>query len=230
MIKIVISGYGKMGKMVEATLAQQGISCLGHTNEVAHYEHPEAKQAVCIDFSTPAAFRANYQAIAGKFKAAVVGTTGWQDIADEVLDAFKQAGTTLIWASNFSVGVNVTTAAVELISSLLGKAGGYAPWIVEKHHTHKLDAPSGTAKTLGAAVERGMHVPCPISAVRVGELAGTHTIGFEGTADRITVEHEAFSRQGFASGAVLAAQMTQQVPQGSVHEFKELFLRGLNNQ
>ena len=144
------------------------------------------------------------------------------------------------WASNFSVGVNVFTAAVDLASSLLAKAGGYAPYIVEKHHCHKLDAPSGTAKTLAAVVDKNMGIKPDVASVRVGEIAGIHIVGFEGGCDRITMEHEAFSRQGFAEGAVMAAGMadaqaeeirvehkSEDEREPMVHEFKELFIRTL---
>lgn len=222
--KIVISGYGKMGKMVEQVLRQKGIECLAKTDDVAAIDDALARDAICIDFTTPAAFRKNYPLLARKFKAVVVGTTGWYDIKSDVFQAFAKAGTTLIWASNFSVGVNVMTAAVRLMSSLLGQAGGYSPYVVEKHHIHKLDAPSGTAKTLCENVKAAMGVEPAVSSVRVGEIPGIHTVGFEGLNDRLTIEHEAFSREGFAQGAVLAAGMTQEVEPGSVHEFQELFM------
>ena len=103
---------------------------------------------MCIDFTTPAAFRANYPFIARHFKAAVVGTTGWNDILTEVRDCFLDAGTPMIYASNFSLGVNALFNAVARVSEML-KGAGYTPEIEEIHHVHKLDAPSGTAKTLG---------------------------------------------------------------------------------
>jgi len=93
----------------------------------------------------------------------------------------------------------------------------------EIHHIHKLDAPSGTAKSLAAVVKENMGVNPDTASVRVGELAGIHTVGFEGLNDRITLTHEAFSRKGFAEGAVLAAQMTEGL--SGVHEFKELFFK-----
>ena len=129
----------------------------------------------------------------------------------------------MIYSSNYSVGVNVLSAAVGLISKYLGKAGGYAPYIVEKHHIHKLDAPSGTAKSLAEVVEEGMSAKPDVASVRVGEIAGIHTVGFEGGNDRITITHEAFSRKGFAEGAVVAAMMTEGLT--GVHEFKELFFK-----
>ena len=224
-MKVVISGYGRMGRMVEKVLAARGIECAGTSEDIVHFDKAVAKESVCIDFTVPDAFRANYLALAENFKAVVVGTTGWYDIKDEVFACFEQHGTPLIWASNFSVGVNVLSAAVETVSKLLAKAGGYQPYLIEKHHIHKLDAPSGTAKTLAATVAENLGVEPDIQSVRAGEIPGIHTVVFEGLSDRLTLEHEAFSRQGLAEGAVTAALMTDGL--SGVHEFKELFLKNL---
>ena len=223
MIKVVISGYGRMGRMVEAVLKSRGIECVGSSEDIASFDEDIAKDCVCIDFTTPDAFKANYKTLATKFKAVVVGTTGWNDIKDEVVACFEDNGTPMIYSSNYSVGVNVLSAAVGLVSKYLAKAGGYSPYIVEKHHIHKLDAPSGTAKSLAEVVEEGMSVKPDVASVRVGEVPGIHTVGFEGLNDRITLEHEAFSRKGFAEGAVVAAMMTEDLK--GVHEFKELFFK-----
>lgn len=224
-MKVVISGYGRMGRMVEKVLAARGIECAGTSEDIVHFDKAVAKESVCIDFTVPDAFRANYPALAENFKAVVVGTTGWYDIKDEVFACFEQHGTPLIWASNFSVGVNVLSAAVETVSKLLAKAGGYQPYLIEKHHIHKLDAPSGTAKTLAATVADNLGIEPDIQSVRAGEIPGIHTVVFEGLSDRLTLEHEAFSRQGLAEGAVTAALMTDGL--SGVHEFKELFLKNL---
>ena len=223
MIKVVISGYGRMGRMVESVLESKGIECVGISEDIASFDKDVAKECVCIDFTTPYAFKANYKALAANFKAVVVGTTGWNDIKDEVVACFEENGTPMIYSSNYSVGVNVLSAAVGLVSKYLAKAGGYSPYIVEKHHIHKLDAPSGTAKSLAEVVEEGMSVKPDVASVRVGEVPGIHTVGFEGINDRITLEHEAFSRKGFAEGAVVAAMMTEGLK--GVHEFKELFFK-----
>ena len=180
-----------------------------------------AKDCVCIDFTTPDAFRSNYRLLAERFGAVVVGTTGWNDIKDEVIEYFKQCGTTMIYASNFSLGVNVTFALVAKASALLANAG-YDPYIVEMHHKHKLDAPSGTAKSLAQIVDNGMGGSTQVQSVRCGEIAGIHTVGFEGLNDRITITHEAFSRKGFAQGAVEAAIMTEKIT--GVHEFKDIII------
>lgn len=222
-MKAVISGYGKMGRMVEKVLSERGIECAGKSEDIQHFDKAVAKECVCIDFTVPSAFRENYRFIAENFKAAVVGTTGWTDIKDEVISYFIQCGTPMIYASNFSVGVNVFFAAADYVSAMLGKAGGYSPYILEMHHCHKLDAPSGTAKSLEAIVDSNMGVKSDVEAVRCGEIPGIHTVGFEGHVDRITLRHEAFSREGFAGGAVDAALMTEGLE--GVHEFRDLLYR-----
>ena len=219
-MKIVISGYGKMGHMIESILINKGIDYATSEN-ITEYDVNEAKNCVCIDFTTPDAFRANYRFLAENFKAVVVGTTGWNDIKDEVTSYFDKCGTTMIHASNFSLGVNVMFALIDKASNLLANAG-YDPYIVEMHHCHKLDAPSGTAKSIGSIVDSAMGTSTEIQSVRCGEIAGIHTVGYEGANDRITISHEAFSRMGFAQGAVQAALMTEKIT--GVQEFKDIIL------
>ncbi|MBR5063211.1 MAG: 4-hydroxy-tetrahydrodipicolinate reductase, partial [Bacteroidales bacterium] len=168
---------------------------------------------------TPDAFRNNYPFIARHFKAAVVGTTGWNDIEPQVFKAFEEAGTPLIYASNFSLGVNALFAAIKKASALL-KGAGYTPSIEEIHHIHKLDAPSGTAKSLAALVEDGLGVTPEISSIREGEVPGIHTVTYESACDKLTFRHEAYSREGLAVGAVVAVTLTEGLK--GVHEFGEL--------
>ena len=219
-MKIVISGYGKMGHMIESILIDRGIEYIP-TENVAEIDTATAKQCVCIDFTTPDAFRSNYRLLADRFGAVIVGTTGWNDIKDEVIDYFKSRGTTMIYASNFSLGVNVMFSLVAKASAMLANAG-YDPYIVEMHHKHKLDAPSGTAKSLAQIVDNATGAATQVQSVRCGEIAGIHTVGFEGANDRITITHEAFSRKGFAQGAVEAALMTEKTT--GVHEFKDIII------
>ena len=137
----------------------------------------------------------------------------------DVRKAFEDAGTPLIYASNFSLGVNALEAAVVRAAQLL-KGAGYTPSIEEIHHIHKLDAPSGTAKTLGALVEGSLGVTPEITSVREGEVPGIHTVTLESSCDKLTFRHEAYSREGLAAGAVVAALMTEGLT--GVHEFSEL--------
>ncbi len=222
-MKVVISGYGKMGKMVEAILLSRNIEIAGKSEDIKSFDPELAKECVVIDFTTPSAIRENYRFLAEHFKAVVIGTTGWNDIKEEVFSCFEQSGTPMIWASNFSIGVNVFFAVTDYISRMLGETGGYSPYMIEMHHCHKKDAPSGTARSLADIVDANMDVKTDIQSVRCGEIAGIHTVGFEGTCDRITMTHEAFSREGFAAGAVEAAVRTEGLT--GVHEFKEIIFK-----
>ena len=220
-MKVVISGYGKMGHMVEAALKRRGIELACASEDICNVDPALAKECVCIDFTTPDAFKANYTAIARNFKAAVIGTTGWADIKEDVVKAFEEEGTPMVYASNFSIGVNAFFAAVQRVCEVL-KGNGYTPHVEEIHHIHKLDAPSGTAKSIGSIIEDSLGVKPGIDAKRIGEVPGTHTAEFLSGVDKITFTHEAFSREGFAEGAVVAALLTEGL-QG-VHEFKDLIL------
>ena len=207
--------------MIEKIILSKGLEYAGWTEAVTETDPALAKECVCIDFTTPDAFRSNYRFLAENFKAVVVGTTGWADIRDEVVAYFEKCGTPMIWATNFSVGVNVFFSVTDYVSKLLAQFGGYSPYMVEMHHCHKLDAPSGTAKSLAEIVDANMGVATDIQSVRCGEISGIHTVGYEGLNDRITMTHEAFSREGFAVGAVEAALRTEGL--SGVHEFRELF-------
>ena len=220
--KIIISGYGRMGHMGEAALHRQGIEPVLATEDVCAVPADVASECICIDFTTPEAFRANYPTLALKFKAVVVGTTGWYDIKDDVFAAFAAKGTTLVWASNFSIGVNALFAAVERAGKVLA-GHGYIPSIHEVHHVHKLDAPSGTAIALGGIVENSLGLKPEITSERIGEVPGTHVATFLSGSDRLEFRHEAFSREGFAEGAVAAALMIDGGISG-IHEFKDLIL------
>ncbi len=218
-MKVIISGYGKMGHMVEAELKARGIELVEASEDITATKPETAGRCVCIDFTTPEAFRNNYPFIAKNFRAAVIGTTGWNDIKADVIKAFEDAGTPMIYASNFSLGVNALFAAITKASEIL-KGAGYKPEIEEIHHIHKLDAPSGTAKTMGEIVERTLGEKAEITSIREGEVPGIHTLTLTSACDELTLKHEAFSREGFAKGAVAAALLTEGLE--GVHEFSEL--------
>ena len=220
-MKVIISGYGRMGHMVEGVLQRRGIELVCASEDVCSVPDDVAAECVCIDFTTPEAFRANYPELARKFKAVVVGTTGWYDIKDQVYKAFEEAGTPMVWASNFSIGVNAFFTAVERACQIL-KGQGYTPRVDEIHHIHKLDAPSGTAKSIGAIISDTMGIEPEIGAQRIGEVPGIHTATFTSEVDKLVFTHEAFSRQGFAEGAVVAALLTEGLT--GIHEFKEIIL------
>ncbi len=221
-MKVIISGYGKMGHMIEGVLLRRGIELVCASEDVCSIDPAVAKECVCIDFTTPEAFKANYKFLAENFKAVVVGTTGWDDIFSDVISAFYVAGTPMIYSSNYSIGVNAVFAALEKVSEIL-KDNGYVPHIEETHHVHKKDAPSGTAKTMASIVGDKLGITPDITSIRLGEVPGTHVVKFKSDVDKIKISHEAFSRQGFAEGAVVAALMTEGLK--GVHTFKELILK-----
>lgn len=225
-MKVVISGYGKMGRQIEQVLLARKITCAGITESVQTFDKAIASDSVCIDFTTPAAFKENYRFIADNFKAAVIGTTGWQEIKDEVMEYFRNKNTTMIYASNFSIGVNIFFKISEIASKLLREFPAYQPFLLEMHHSQKLDAPSGTAKTIASIVEKNCGQPLDVQSVRCGNISGIHELGFESGADRIWLKHEAFSRQGFAEGAVMAALWSEDV--SGTFEFRELLKERFN--
>ena len=211
-----------MGHMVENALISRGHELVLASEDITAVEPSVARECVCIDFTTPDAFRANYRFIAENFKAAVIGTTGWDDILGEVAAAFYAAGTPMIYSSNFSIGVNAVFAALEKVGAVL-KGHGYVPHIEETHHVHKKDAPSGTARTMASIVEDSLGIRPDITSLRIGEVPGTHVVKFKSEVDKIKISHEAFSREGFAEGAVVAAEMTEGLK--GVHTFKELIIK-----
>lgn len=218
-MKVIISGYGKMGHMIEKELKARRIELVEASEDITATRPEVARECVCIDFTTPDAIRANYKFIAKNFKAAVIGTTGWHDIEQDVKKAFEDAGTPMVYASNFSLGVNALEAAVKKVGQML-RGNGYTPSIEEIHHIHKLDAPSGTAITIGRIIEESLGEKPEITSVREGEVPGIHTITLDSSVDKITLRHEAYSREGLAKGAVVAALMTEGLK--GVHEFSEL--------
>jgi len=220
-MKAIVSGYGRMGHMVEAELRRRGVEVAACSEDICSVDPALARECVCIDFTQPEPFKANYPFIAAHFKAAVVGTTGWYDIKDQVFAEFDRQGCPLIWSANFSIGVIALFAAVEKASAVL-KGNGYTPSVTETHHIHKLDKPSGTAKILGGIVEAGLGVTPSIESVREGEVPGIHTVEFVSGCDRLSFTHEAFSREGLAAGAVAAALLTEGLT--GVHEFKDLII------
>lgn len=225
-MNIVLSGYGKMGKEIFSLLQERGDVTLFTTEDVCEFDRAIASESVCIDFTTPEAFRKNYRFIADSFRAAVIGTTGWADIKQEVTDYFRENGKTMIYASNFSVGVNILFEVARITSAMLATTSNYDPYITEFHHKFKLDSPSGTAGTIRDIVEKETGIKCPVQSVRCGHIPGTHTLGFESEDDRIVLTHEAFSRRGFAAGAVQAAFWA--LEREGVFDFRELLREKFN--
>ena len=225
-MKITIIGYGKMGREVEQILLQRGHEILSIIKDRKELENLIPGKSICIDFTTPDAFRKNYKLIADKFSGAIVGTTGWYDILPEIKKYFISKKRKLIYGTNFSVGVNILFEITDYASALLGKFD-YNPYIIELHHKEKKDAPSGTALTLKNIIGKNIKSDITVSSIRKGFIKGIHDTGYESEVDRINIRHEAYSRKGFALGAVLAAEWIGKTK--APIEFKELFRQKLKN-
>lgn len=208
-----------MGRIIETILQYRNINYIT-SEDVRSIDINTAKQSVCIDFTTPVAIRENYKFLADSFSAVVIGTTGWEDIKNEIINYFRHKNTTLVYASNFSIGVNIFFRLAEISTAFTSFLADYQPYLIEMHHNQKLDAPSGTAKTLADLIRQHTNKKFDVSSVRAGNIPGIHEIGFESEIDRITLRHEAFSRKGFAEGAVSAAVWSENL--NGVFEFKSL--------
>lgn len=209
-----------MGHFIEQVARRRGheIVCIIDRDNTSDFRSPAFVQAdVAIEFSTPATAEANIRAAWLAGIPVVCGTTGWnvQTLRDELCDeaeCCQVSRRALLWSSNFSVGVNIFFALNKRLAGLLADYPDYLPSITETHHIHKLDAPSGTAKTLAEDIERfrlqvsGTKLQVPIESIREGEVPGIHTVTWDSPVDTISITHSAKSREGFALGAVLAAE------------------------
>ena len=211
--RLAIVGYGKMGRLVESLAPEFGFDVALKLDEFnnANFEGVTAGNFrgvdVAIDFSIPAAVARNAEAISALGVNLVVGTTGWQQHMSEVRAAVERNGTGLVWSPNFSIGVAVFTKLVAEAARLLAEEPEYGAWAWEIHHNTKKDAPSGTLiKLVDAMKQAGYRTAIDVSSNRAGRHPGTHEIGFDSGADTITLRHTARSREGFARGALRAAQ------------------------
>ena len=218
-MKLAIVGYGKMGKLVEQLAPEYGFQI--HARIDAHDDLSAAQGAdVAIEFSTPEAALANIEGLAALRVPSVIGTTGWLEHMSRVRATVEKHNTAMVWAANFSIGVNVFLRVVHEAARLLAKEDAYGAWAWEIHHDAKKDAPSGTLLALVREMKAAGYARfIDESSVRAGKHPGTHEIGFDSAADTITLRHTARSREGFARGALKAAQWVQ--GKRGVFEFKD---------
>jgi 4-hydroxy-tetrahydrodipicolinate reductase len=213
MPNLAIVGYGKMGKLIESLAPAYNFQVALKLDEFNN-SHSEGLTAanfsgidVAIEFSIPAAVPANVEGIAAFGVPMVVGTTGWLEHADRMKAAVARHNTALVWSPNFSIGVSVFTRLVAEAARLLAAEPEYGAWAWEIHHSTKKDAPSGTLLKLVDAMKKSSYPrPIDVGSNRAGAIPGTHEIGFDSSADTITLRHTARSREGFARGALRAAQ------------------------
>ncbi|MCB0795001.1 MAG: 4-hydroxy-tetrahydrodipicolinate reductase [Flavobacteriales bacterium] len=220
-MKIALYGHGRMGKAIEAVCGTRGhdvVLAVGRENSGT----PPIGADVAIEFSVPDQAIANIDLCLQHGVPVVVGTTGWYDQLPRVEALVASSKGALLWASNFSLGVNLMFRLNRMLASLIDPYPAYGVHIDEVHHVHKLDAPSGTALTLardidlhaqrfhgwrkGEAGEASAHGAVPIISERKGEVLGKHSVSWTSEEDRLVLTHEAFGRTGFAAGAVIAAE------------------------
>ena len=227
MPNLAIVGYGKMGKLIEQLAPEYGFTVTLKLDEFNNANGegvtgPNFRGVdVAVDFSIPAAVRDNVEAIAALGVSLVIGTTGWLDDLDAVKGAVARHGIGLVWSPNYSVGVNVFSRLVAEAARMLANEAEYGAWAWEVHHSTKKDAPSGTLlKLVEEMKQAGYARPIDTGSNRAGTVPGTHEIGFDSSADTITLRHTARSREGFARGALQAAQWV--VGKKGFHEFSEI--------
>lgn len=215
-MKIAIVGYGKMGRLIDQLAPEFGIEVGPKLDEWNNANlqalTPQNFEGVdaAIEFSTPHTVVANIERLASLGVNIVVGTTGWMKDFDRVRDIVAKHNIGLVWSPNFSIGVQVFFRVVAEAARLLKDHPEYGAWAWEIHHDTKVDAPSGTLlKTVDSMKEAGYTRNIDVSSNRAGRHPGTHDIGFDSQADTITLRHAARSRDGFARGALKAAQWVQ---------------------
>lgn len=219
-MKLAIIGYGKMGRLIEQLAPEYGFTVSANVD--IGDDFAKAKGAdVAIEFTVPEAVPGNIEQLAAMKLPVVVGTTGWLKHMDQVRATVEKNGSALVWSPNFSVGVNVFLRVVREASRLLADEKEYGAWAWEIHHDTKKDAPSGTMiKLVEEMKAAGYPRNIDVSSNRAGRHPGTHEIGFDSAADTITLRHAARSREGFARGALKAAQWI--VGKQGVFEFSDV--------
>ena len=225
-MNIALYGTGKMGQAIAQVARQRGHT-IGLEVHAANAGSSPKGMDVAIEFSRPEHAVANIRLCVEAGVPVVVGTTGWYDHLHQVQQLVAEKKGSVLWASNFSIGVNLFFRVNRLLAQLMDTQTQYHVHLDEIHHIHKLDAPSGTAITLARDIDLrtqrysgwklkeqeqpldglgGTNAPVPIYSERTGDVPGKHSVSWTSAADRIIITHEAFGRTGFATGAVLAAE------------------------
>jgi 4-hydroxy-tetrahydrodipicolinate reductase len=232
-MKIALIGYGKMGHIIEHIALERGheiVSKVDVDNQEEFESKAFASADVAIEFSIPTKAVENYRKAWAVGVPVVSGTTGWNSVLPELKEEIAEKGYTLFWASNFSLGVNLFFELNKRLATMMNRYANYDVAMTEIHHTEKKDAPSGTAITLAEcilenldrksewrlveALQSVVDSQLPIEALREGKVPGTHIVKYESSVDSISIIHEAKSREGFALGAVVAAEFLVGKPAG----------------
>lgn len=219
-MKIALVGYGKMGKIIDGIATSRGHEIVSRLNETPTSENLKNPDVV-IEFSNPEVAFQNIKTCLEQSIPVICGTTGWLTQKPEVERIAAANNTSFLYGSNFSLGVNLFFALNEKLADLMKNFGEYNVQLEEIHHTHKKDAPSGTAISLAEGIirnnpnfsawklEETAADQIGIFAIREDEVPGTHSVFYRSDVDEIEIKHTAFSRDGFALGAVIAAEWIQ---------------------
>ena len=221
-LNIGIIGYGKMGKIIEKMALSNNHQIMLRTNS----KNPLSKQIdklkdldVAIEFTSPELAVENLNILSKNKIPTICGTTAWLDHYEDVVQKFKENETSFLYASNFSIGVNIFFRINSQLAKIMNKHSQYEPSIYESHHLEKKDAPSGTAVTIASQMiaelnqksswsmdEETNSNKLQIKADRIGDVKGYHEVNYTSVIDKLSISHEAFSREGFAQGAILSAE------------------------
>lgn len=225
-MKIALIGFGAMGQLVAELACRDGdeiglqITSRNFPNSLEDFAEKLRGHDVAIDFSVGAAVPLNVEACCVASVPMVEGTTGWNAEESHVREIVRNRNGALVYAANFSIGVNLFYRIVEHAAELFQAVDAYAPFIEEAHHGRKRDAPSGTAVRLRKLLSEKIGCDIPVSSTRAGHIPGTHKVGFDSEPDQILLTHMARSREGFAAGALLAARWI--VGRKGVYEFSQM--------
>ena len=230
-MKIALIGYGKMGHIIESIALERGheIVCIIDQNNLCDFESEAFASAdVAIEFTTPQTAEQNIRRAWAAGVPVVCGTTVWnveplkQQLLCNSTQPLHHPIPSLMWSSNYSIGVNILFALNRQLAKIMVAYPDYTPHMTEVHHIHKLDAPSGTAKTLQEAIGEERLPIADIESIREGEVPGIHTVSWDSEVDTLSISHSAKSRKGFALGAVIAAEWMQ--GKTGWHDFTEVIL------
>lgn len=221
-MRIAIIGYGRMGKAIESLAQERGhdiAAIIRSSNKSKIHQLADDQIDVAIEFSTPSSVINNLESLIEQSIPVVCGTTAWHQQYDRICKLTKDHDSALLYASNYSVGMNLMFRFNKEMAKIMSHFDQYQPSITEIHHIHKLDAPSGSAVTLAEDIldsrpdlqnwhlaEENEENGLPIEAIREGEVIGTHHVKYSSSIDQLQISHIAHNRDGFALGAVLAAE------------------------
>lgn len=211
-MKIALIGYGTMGQLIGSLASERGHQIVAAIDEdYADFDAGDLAAEIrgaeaAVDFSAAQAVRRNVEACLAAGIPIVEGTTGWNAEFGEVEKLVNDGGGAMVYGANFSIGVNLFYKIAGYAAELFSRFPEYEVFIEEQHHSRKKDAPSGTAIRVREIIGEHFDGEMSVASTRAGSIPGTHRVGFDGPADQVVLQHLARSREGFASGAIMAAE------------------------